>query len=88
MADTKISVLDGASAGDHMTAPVVVDLGKVRSKRIKQLKRGTGPLTDEAMDVVRRVQEGMGGDAKGKQFVPVVIVYRKKEKKRKGWAGF
>lgn len=62
--------------------PIVIDLGKTQQKRIKQLKRGQGPLRAEVADVIRQVQEELGADVEGKELVPVVIVYRRKQKKR------
>jgi hypothetical protein len=65
--------------------PIVIDLGKVSKKRIRALKDGTGDLVDEVAAVLARVREQLGDDAKGKELVPVVIVYKRKPKtKRKG----
>lgn len=66
--------------------PMVVDLGKQRRSRIKDLKRGRGKLIGEVDQVMERVQAELGVDAAGKQFVPVVIVFEKKSKKRRGFA--
>jgi len=66
-----------------VTLPVVIDLGKTRRKRIKQLKRGRGKLVDETRDVVEELRDSLGAEAAGKELVPVVIVYRRKEKRRR-----
>ena len=66
-----------------VTTPVVIDLGKTRRRRIKQLKRGRGRLVDETRDVVEELRSSLGGEAAGKELVPVVIVYRRKAKKRR-----
>jgi Family of unknown function (DUF6200) len=66
-----------------VTVPVVIDLGKTRRKRIKQLKRGRGKLIDETREVVEDLRASLGPEAAGKELVPVVIVYRKKLKKRR-----
>ena len=61
-------------------APVVVDLGKEKSKTLRALKKGEGPL----MLVVARVLEEVrarSSELAGKELVPVVIIYRKKLKK-------
>ena len=63
--------------------PIVVDLGKTRRSRIKDLKRGRGKLADEVQDVVSRVRENLGPTANGKQLIPVVIIYKRKTKKKK-----
>ena len=67
-----------------ISAPVVVDLGKKRKKRIRQLKKGRGKLMGDVSDAVAEVVEGLGADLHGKEIVPVVIVYRQKRRKRRG----
>lgn len=74
-----------------VSAPVVVDLGKVRKKRIRQLKKGRGKLMDDVQEALAEVTEGLGQELKGKEIVPIVIVYRQKSKKRSRrsmWPGF
>lgn len=66
-----------------ISSPVVVNLGKVRKKRIRQLKKGRGKLMNDVGDAVAEVVDGLGEDLKGKEVVPVVIVYREKRKKRR-----
>lgn len=62
--------------------PVVVDLGKVKRKLIRQLKLGRGELVAEVEQVVDRVRRDLGPEAEGKEILPVVVLYRKKRKKR------
>jgi len=64
-----------------VTNPVIVDLGGVRSKRIGQLKHGKGPLMDEVMETVDDVSLSLGPEVKDKVLVPVVIVYRRQERR-------
>lgn len=71
--------------GDGITMPIVVDIGKKRGKRIKQLKKGRGPLLDEVDAAVDQVKERLGAEADGRVLVPVVIVYRKKPRRVKGF---
>lgn len=68
----------------EVAAPIVIDFGKVRRKQIKELKRGSGKLADEVRQVATEVSERLGAEAEGKEIVPVVVVYRRKRKKRKG----
>jgi hypothetical protein len=68
---------DQASAVD----PIVINLGKQRRKRIKDLKRGRGVLMDEVMQTMAQVSGQLGGDANGKVLVPVVLIYREKTKR-------
>ena len=64
--------------------PVVIDLGKAKRKRVKELKRGGGPLLAEVDDVVDAVAEELGIDElEGVHLLPVVLVYERKEKKAK-----
>lgn len=64
-------------------APIVIDLGKASRKRIRALKEGTGELVDDVTEVMDRVRAQLGDDAKDKQLVPVVVIYRRRKKQRK-----
>lgn len=68
----------------QVSRPIIVDLGKQRKKQIKRLKRGEGKLWDEVADVSQEVGLQLGEEAQDKVLVPIVMVYRKKAKKRKG----
>jgi hypothetical protein len=63
--------------------PVIVDLGKAKRKKIKQLKRGDGPLMEEVLDVLDEVANHLGEELEGKTLVPVVMIYEKKGKKKR-----
>ncbi|MGE5233910.1 MAG: hypothetical protein ACM3OB_07350 [Acidobacteriota bacterium] len=63
--------------------PIVVDLGKVGRKRVKQLKRGDGPLLEEVHQVIANVRESLGPEAAGRELVPVVMLYRRKRRRPK-----
>lgn len=68
--------------------PFVVDLGKARRSAVRKLKQGRGRLMEEAQDVIDEVRAGLGGEGEGKEIVPIIMVYRKKnKKKRKGGFG-
>jgi hypothetical protein len=64
---------------DHI-APIVIDLGKKKRKRIKDLERGRGSVMTEVLEAMEQVKESFGDAAKNKEFVPIVVVYRKKRK--------
>ncbi|MFN8372171.1 MAG: hypothetical protein U0694_04755 [Anaerolineae bacterium] len=68
----------------EVTTPIIVNLGKKKKKAIKKLKRGKGAAMDEVLDVVDQVQMNLGEQAAGKIIVPVVVVYRKKERRFRG----
>jgi hypothetical protein len=76
---------DGRHAEPEITAPIIVSLGKKKRKAIKRLKRGKGPAMDEVMDVVDQVQANLGAQAEGKILVPVVVIYRQKQRRLRGW---
>jgi Family of unknown function (DUF6200) len=69
----------------EVTAPIIVSLGKKKKKAIKSLKRGKGSPMDEVMDVIEQVQTNLGEQAAGKIIVPVVVIYRKKERRFRGF---
>ena len=65
--------------------PIVVDLGKTKKKKIKKLKRGTGPLLDEVQQAVAVSRSRAGDQLADKVCVPVVLIYKKKKKRAKLW---
>jgi signal recognition particle GTPase len=69
----------------EVTAPIIVSLGKKPRKTIKRLKRGKGRAMDEVMDVIDQVQTSLAAQAEGKILVPVVIIYRQKQRRLRGW---
>ena len=68
-------------AAPEITAPVIVSLGTQKKKAIKQLKRGKGRVMDEVADVVAQVQTNLGEQAAGKIILPVVVIYRRKQRR-------
>lgn len=79
------SAASPSTVSANVTEPVVVDLGKKSKKQIKNLKRGKGKLVADVAAVIEELKAQAGADAAGKEFVPVVIVYRRKEKRGSGW---
>lgn len=67
----------------EMTQPIIVDLGKQKSKKLKQLKKGEGELWDEIFEVMAEVKDMLGEEADGKMLVPIVMVYEKKRKRQR-----
>ena len=62
-------------------APVVVDLGKQKSKTLRALKNGEGPLMQDVARVLDEVR-AKSSELAHKELVPVVILYRKKPKRK------
>lgn len=73
-----------ARPAENATAPVVLDLGKQRRKRIKQLRRGEGRLMDEVNASIDelRTAGALAADAQA-----VVIIVREKRRKMRGLTG-
>ena len=67
----------------EMTQPVIIDLGKQRSKSIKALKNGEGDLWDEVLEVAEEVKEMLGAEAEGKVLIPVIMLYQEKPGRRR-----
>jgi hypothetical protein len=68
----------------EVLTPVVVPLGKKKKKDIKRLKRGEGRAMDEVMDVIEQVQANLGAQADGKVILPVVVIYKQKQRRFRG----
>ena len=75
---------DGHAAELEVMRPIVVSLGKKKKKEIRRLKRGKGRAMNEVLDVLDQVQEKLGADADGKILVPVIVVYRQKQRRLRG----
>ena len=68
--------------------PIVIDLGKKKRKQIRALKRGSGKLMDEVAEVLNQVRGNLGPDVEMKNLVPVVMLYKQKDRKRGGLLPF
>ena len=75
---------DKSDADADANPPIVIDLGRQKKKRIKQLKRGRGKLVERVNEAVAQVRAALGSEAQGKEFVPVAVIFRRDEKSRKG----
>ena len=64
-------------------SPIIVDLGKKRRKTVRSLKRGSGKLLTEVNQAVDEIRTQLGSESEGKELVPVVLIYQRKQKKRK-----
>lgn len=63
--------------------PVVVDLGTVKKKHLKRLRRGEGKLLPQIDEVVEVVRNELGEELEGKELVPLILIYREKKKRRR-----
>ena len=74
-----------ANSNQKDLAPIIVNLGKTRKRKIRRLKRGTGPLLDEVQQAVGMARSRASGQLADKVCVPIVIIYEKKRKRTKRW---
>ena len=77
-------------SGEHeveITEPIIINMGKQKRKRIKNLMKGRGRLWFEVEGVIEEVNESLGDELEGKAIVPLVLIYRRKPK-RKRLGGF
>jgi hypothetical protein len=75
---------DGPAQLSSGATPVVLDLGKQRRKRIKELRRGEGRLMDE---VAASIEELRTAGALSADAQPVVVIVRQKRRKTRGLPG-
>jgi hypothetical protein len=66
-----------------MTQPIIVDLGREKARKIRDLKRGEGDLWDEVLDVIDEVKDMLGEEAEGKTLVPIILLYQKKSRRQR-----
>lgn len=71
-----------ADAVQMQAAPIVIDAGKVRKRLIRELKLGRGRLADEVHDAVAEVYANLRDETEGKEYVPVVLVYKQKRRRK------
>jgi len=69
------------SENQDSTPHILIDMGRVRRKRIKQLKQGEGPLIDEVQDAVEALKKQLGDELSDAKVVPVILVYKEKKKR-------
>jgi hypothetical protein len=67
----------------RVTRPLVIDRGKQGRKSIEQLNRGEGELWAEVRNAIDQVVGEIGADLHGNVVVPVVVIYRKKNKRKR-----
>ena len=67
-----------------MEQPIVLDMGKQKRKRVRELKTGEGKLMAQVMEAMEQVKDGLGKEAEGKELLPVIVIYQKKQKRSSG----
>ena len=69
--------------GDGDARPILIDLGKIKGKVVRQFREGRGELVGEIQHVLAETRKNLGAEAAGKELVPIVLVYKKKAKRKK-----
>lgn len=64
----------------QVDAPILVDLGKKKRKKVKKMRKGRGPLMGVIEDTVTELRSQNQIDENAK---PIVIVVREKKKRQK-----
>jgi hypothetical protein len=59
--------------------PIIVDAGKQKRKRIKQLKRGAGRLAEMVQEAAAHARAQLGDEAG--DILPVVVLFEKRRKR-------
>lgn len=78
------TVAEVTATKKKVIVPLIIDMGKVRPKKIKQLKKGKGPYLDEVMPAIDQVKAELGTEmGNGRDVLPVIVLYEKKAKKIK-----
>ena len=54
---------------------IVVDIGKQKRKRIRQLKRGKGPLAQKVQEGAEQVMESDPMDSR--DIIPIVVLFQR-----------
>jgi hypothetical protein len=67
-------------ASTSQPSPIVLDLGKQRRKRVRQLRRGEGKLMSEIIDALEELKLAGTLSASAQ---PVVVVVQQKRRKMK-----
>jgi eukaryotic-like serine/threonine-protein kinase len=62
--------------------PIVIDMGKVKRRDLREFREGQGQLALDVKKAVEDTRKTASGDAAKKEFQPVVLLYRKRGRKR------
>lgn len=68
---------------DEQLPAVVVDLGSVKKKHVRRLRRGEGKLLHHVDEVLEVVRDELGEELGDTKLLPVVMVVRQKAKRRR-----
>jgi eukaryotic-like serine/threonine-protein kinase len=69
------------STGD--VPPIIIDVGKVKRRDLRDFREGHGTLAQEVTTALEETRKSLSPEAAKKELVPVVLVYRKRQRRRK-----
>lgn len=69
-------------AVEQRTPPITVHLGKYTKRQLRKLDRGEGKVFDEVQAALEEVKVRLGSEANTKVLLPIVVIYKKKNKSR------
>lgn len=75
---------DPAATGAAVKPPIIIDLGKHRKKRVKDLRKGTGRLADDVSSCLEELRAA-GTLGASSQAVVVIVRERRKKNNLKTW---
>lgn len=70
---------------EQRTPPITIRLGKYTKRQLRKLDRGEGKVFDEVQAALEQVKDDLGPEAATKVLLPVVVIYKKKQKKSREW---
>jgi len=63
--------------------PLVIDLGKLKRKTARRLKKGEEEVMDRIQEELEEALKNLGPEVEGKEVLPVVMLFEKKPKKKR-----
>ncbi len=70
---------------EQRTPPITIKLGKYTKRQLRKLDRGEGKAFDQVQAALEQVKAKLGPEADSKVLLPVVVIYKKKQKKSREW---
>lgn len=82
MATTPTPTPAAATSIDTVQPAYIFDMGRQKKKVIKKLKKGGGPIDEHVDEAIAHTKTVLGDAGGVRVFVPIVLVYEKKKKKK------
>jgi hypothetical protein len=62
-----------------ITAPLVIDVGRMQEDAIEELRRGGGQIAEDVEEVMRLLHASGNPQFGNRSFLPVVVVYSREK---------